>query len=103
METFNNQDIEIGKDVTTLQIRYADTEDQKKLKQFTAIKRQFKADEYNEVVHGIPFDPYASNPAFFQSPLASRMRDINAPWLDQSPVSVNTPRYVTRTPRRLQI
>lgn len=42
----------IGEDGNKLQIRYADTDEQKKLKNLTTERRQFKAHEYNAVVFG---------------------------------------------------
>ncbi|KAL9102957.1 MAG: hypothetical protein Q9163_001944 [Psora crenata] len=92
IEAFNNRQVGEDKDATVIQIRYADTEEQKKLKQFTAVKRQFKTDEYNEVVHGIPFNHHSPNPTTsYQSPLQGRFQGINAPWTDQSPASSISP------------
>ena len=91
IEAFNNRPIGEGKDATTLQIRYADTEEQKQLKAFTAVKRQFKADEYNEAVYGVPFNAYSPGGASYQSPLQSRTQGINDSWINHSPASSVSP------------
>ncbi|KAL9126446.1 MAG: hypothetical protein Q9217_004502 [Psora testacea] len=98
IEAFNNRQVGEGKDVTVIQIRYADTEEQKKLKQFTAVKRQFKTDEYNEVVHGIPFNHYSPNTASYQSPLQGRFQGVNGHWTDQSPASSVSPASINNYP-----
>lgn len=89
--TFNNKVIGDGKDATTLQIRYADTEEQKKLKTYTAIKRQFKADEYNEAVYGIPFTNYSPVSPSFPTAIQARSSSINGSWINQSPASSISP------------
>ena len=66
-----------------LQIRYADTEDQKKLKADTAVHREFKTNEYNTAVYG-PASPYQhSSPlsATYPSPLLSRGNAMNTMWM----------------------
>lgn len=88
---FNNKIIGTGKDATTLQIRYADTEEQKKLKTYTAIKRQFKADEYNEAVYGIPFTNYSPVSPSFHHAGQARGSSINGSWINQSPASSISP------------
>ena len=88
---FNNKVIGDGKDATTLQIRYADTEEQKKLKTYTAIKRQFKADEYNEAVYGIPFSNYSSLSPSLRNAVQVRGPSINGSWINPSPVSSISP------------
>lgn len=81
---------------TTLQLRYADTEEQKKLKTFTAEKRQFKTNEYNEVVYG-PNSPwrrmYSPVPsATYYSPNQARVPGSAIPWGIQSqPSSISPP------------
>ena len=91
INTFNNRPFGEGSDVTVLQIRYADTEEQKQLKAFTAIKRQFKADEYNEAAYGIPFGRYSADVANYQSPLQGRAQGANGSWLGHSPASSISP------------
>ena len=91
IEAFSNRSFGEGKDATALQIRYADTEEQKQLKAFTAVKRQFKADEYNEAVYGVPFNTYSPGNAPYQSPLQSRTQGINGSWINLSPASSVSP------------
>jgi len=91
IDAFNNKTIGNGTDALTLQIRYADTDEQKKLKRTTADKRQFKADEYNEAVYGIPFPHYSPTSAGYQSPLPARVQGVNGSWINQSPVSSISP------------
>ena len=91
---FNNKVIGDGKDATTLQIRYADTEEQKKLKTYTAIKRQFKADEYNEAVYGIPFGNSSSPSPSFPSLAPARSSNMNGSWINPSPMSSISPGLV---------
>ena len=88
---FNNKVIGDGKDATTLQIRYADTEEQKKLKTYTAIKRQFKADEYNEAVYGIPFTNYSPVSPSFHNAIQARGPSISGSWINPSPASSISP------------
>lgn len=91
VEAFNNRTIGEGKNATILQIRFADTEDQKKLKQYTAVKRQFKANEYNEAVYGIPFNNYTPLSGTYPSPLQARGQGFNGSWINQSPASSASP------------
>lgn len=65
IECFHGKKISNGTDFTILQLRYADTNQQKMLKMETAHRRIFKANEYNTVVYG-PGSPY-----YFESPLSS--------------------------------
>ena len=81
-------DTPIGDKGLKLNIRYADTEDQKKLKTVTAERRQFKTNEYNTVAYG-PGSPYAMHSplhAGFPSPLHPQIPGANGFW-PQSPVS----------------
>ena len=94
--TFNNRALGEGSENTILQIRYADTEEQKQLKAFTAIKRQFKADEYNEAVYGIPFGRYSSDEGSHESPLQNRAPGLEGSWLNNSPVSSVSPAQVNQ-------
>ncbi|MCJ1349966.1 hypothetical protein MMC31_008209 [Peltigera leucophlebia] len=65
IECFHGKKISNGTDFSILQLRYADTNQQKMLKMETAHRRMFKANEYNTVVYG-PGSPY-----YFESPLSS--------------------------------
>ncbi|KAG8527551.1 uncharacterized protein KY384_007703 [Bacidia gigantensis] len=92
VQAFNNRTIGEDHDTTMLQIRFADTEEQKQLKAFTAVKRQFKADEYNEAAYGVLGSSYSPSAASYQSPLQSRATGVNAPWINHSPApSVTLP------------
>lgn len=57
IQKFNGHPLPEG---LTLSIRFADTPDQKKLKNLTAERRQFKTHEYNTAAFG-PGSPYASS------------------------------------------
>ncbi|MCJ1234459.1 hypothetical protein MMC14_002420 [Varicellaria rhodocarpa] len=90
-------DTPIGDKGLKLNIRYADTEDQKKLKTVTAERRQFKTNEYNTVAYG-PGSPYAMHSpllAGFPSPLHPQIPGANGFWPPQSPVS---PMHPTHSP-----
>jgi len=41
----------VGEEALALQVRYADTSAQKRLKATTTKKRQFRSNEYNNVMH----------------------------------------------------
>lgn len=96
IDAFNNKVIGEGKMATTLQLRYADTEEQKKLKTFTAEKRQFKTNEYNEVVYG-PNSPWrrfyspVSASTSYYSPNQARVPSSVMPWSTQSQASSISP------------
>ena len=81
---------------TTLQLRYADTEKQKQLKTVTAEKRQFKTNEYNEVVYG-PSSPWrrlyspASTSASYYSPVQVPLSNGIVPYGTQSQASSVSP------------
>ena len=87
----------IGTEGAVLNIRYADTENQKILKSKTAKSRQFKTDEYNAAVYA-PQSPYnmvsPSNGVFpspmnggYPSPLQIRLPNPLSYWQNSSPVS----------------
>lgn len=65
IECFHGKKISNGTDFTILQLRYADTNQQKMLKMETTHRRMFKANEYNTVVYG------TGSPYYFESPLSS--------------------------------
>ena len=65
IKCFHGKKISNGTDFTILQLRYADTNQQKMLKMETNHRRIFKANEYNTVVYG------TSSPYYFESPLSS--------------------------------
>ena len=96
IDAFNNKTLGEGKMATTLQIRYADTEEQKKLKTYTAEKRLFKTNEYNEVVYG-PGSPWrrlyspVSTSTSSYSPIQIRAPGSNMPWSTQSQASSISP------------
>ncbi|KAL6719187.1 hypothetical protein ACLMJK_003424 [Lecanora helva] len=99
IDAFNNKVIGEGPTATTLQLRFADTEEQKKLKTFTAEKRQFKTNEYNEVVYG-PNSPWrrlyspASNAASYYTPVQVAAPGNPIHWSAQSQTSSISPPYI---------
>lgn len=76
-----------------LQIRYADTDEQKEFKAKTAKSRQFKSTEYNRGIAWIQGTLGYQSPtaASFGSPLANNMTGSNTMWMSPSPIS---PTYV---------
>lgn len=64
IQCFHGKKISNGTDFTILQLRYADTNQQKMLKMETNHRRVFKANEYNTVVYG-------TGSHYFESPLSS--------------------------------
>lgn len=77
-----------------LQIRYADTDEQKDFKAKTAKSRQFKSTEYNRGiawVQGTLYGYHSPTAASFGSPLqgnmGANMASPNALWMSPSPVS----------------
>lgn len=87
--SFHGKTIGEGKNASVLQLRYADTKEQKLLKMETAERRQFKANEYNIAV-SLPDSPYRFlSPAsgVFPSPLQIRNMTSNGMWMNQSPMS----------------
>lgn len=86
IQTLHGKPIGEGKDAALLQLRYADTKEQKQLKMETAERRQFKAEEYNFAAFG-PASPYgfqSSIEGIFASPTQIRMPNY---YLGQTPVS----------------
>lgn len=86
----------IGQEQLLLQVRYADTPEQKRLKQETQKRREFRANEYNAVAYGgsalYPFRPVRSD--ILEAQLAAaRVRPVDMSWM-----GFGTPnmRYVSR-------
>ena len=50
-----------------MQVRYADTSAQKRLKATTTKKRQFRSNEYNNVVNSSYYNPYGGGNSQFRS------------------------------------
>ena len=85
IQTLHGKPIGEGKDAALLQLRYADTKEQKQLKMETAERRQFKAEEYNFAAFG-PASPYgfqSSMDGIFTTPTQIRMPNY---YLGQTPV-----------------
>ena len=61
----------VGEEGNTINIRFADTPDQKKLKTVTQERRQFKTHEYNVAAFGpnSPYQQYSSLASSLSSPL----------------------------------
>lgn len=81
-----------------LQIRYADTDEQKEFKAKTAKSRQFKATEYTrgiELFRGQLYGYPSPTAACFGSPLQANMSASNGMWMSPSPMS---PTYVLFPP-----
>ena len=81
----------VGDKGATLNIRYADTEEQKRLKTSTAEKRQFKTNEYNTAVWG-PSSPYTVHSPLATSfpsplPLQTMIPGSNGFWAPPSPLA----------------
>lgn len=78
----------IGKDGAGIQIRFADTENQKLLKASTTERRLHKAIEYNEAAYG-PSSPFQYSPTGtnFSTPLQPRIQGTHGSWLNPSPIS----------------
>ncbi|KAI4172047.1 MAG: hypothetical protein LQ343_003794 [Gyalolechia ehrenbergii] len=76
-----------------LQIRYADTDEQKEFKAKTAKSRQFKSTEYNRGIAWIQGTLGYQSPtaASFGSPLANNMTGSNTMWMSPSPISPTYP------------
>lgn len=85
-----------------LQIRYADTDEQKEFKAKTAKSRQFKSTEYNRGIQWVQSQLYgyqSPTAASFGSPLQSSLPASNAMWMSPSPISptyVDFPEYKVR-------
>lgn len=96
IESFHGKQVGEGKDCTILQLRYADTDQQKTLKMETAQRRQFKANEYNVAVNG-PDSPYRFDSplsTFFQSPSPGNLIGQSP----ESPASASFSYYLHQTP-----
>ena len=73
-----------------LQIRYADTDEQKDFKAKTAKSRQFKSTEYNRGIDWVRNTLYgyqSPTAASFGSPLQANMPPSNGLWMSPSPIS----------------
>ncbi|KAI4130851.1 MAG: hypothetical protein LQ338_001528 [Usnochroma carphineum] len=87
-----------------LQIRYADTDEQKEFKAKTAKSRQFKSTEYNRGIQWVQSQLYgyqSPTAASFGSPLQSSLPASNAMWMSPSPISPTYPwqsQYVQTQP-----
>jgi hypothetical protein len=77
----NFHGIPVGEECLALQVRYADTSAQKRLKATTTKKRQFRSNEYNSVVN-----TYYNQPHMPYGP-ASHFR--NRVWMRQNSFSSN--------------
>ncbi|KAI4280035.1 MAG: hypothetical protein L6R38_004772 [Xanthoria sp. 2 TBL-2021] len=69
-----------------LQIRYADTDDQKEFKAKTAKSRQFKSTEYNRSIQWM-YGYQSPTAASFGSPLQANMPAANGMWMSPSLIS----------------
>lgn len=78
----------VGDDNAMLQLRYADSPAQKKLKEESAAHRGFKANEYNMEAFG-PASPFYRSPMtpMYPSPLPSMGARASGPWRRQTSVS----------------
>ncbi|KAL9597178.1 MAG: hypothetical protein Q9179_004358 [Wetmoreana sp. 5 TL-2023] len=79
-----------------LQIRYADTDEQKDFKAKTAKSRLFKSEEYNRGIAWVQSTLYgyqSPTAARFGSPLPANTGATNAVWMSPSPVSPITASY----------
>ena len=83
----------IGEDGNKLQIRYADTDEQKKLKNLTTERRQFKAHEYNAVVYGAtsPYQYPSPTSDVFPPNFTPHLQGAQAVWMTGPSLS---PRFV---------
>lgn len=66
----------VGLDNLSLQVRYADTSAQKRLKATTTKKRQYRANEYNNIVSG----------GYWNMPPNHHLRGGNRFWLRQNSI-----------------
>ncbi|KAL8712977.1 MAG: hypothetical protein Q9220_002837 [cf. Caloplaca sp. 1 TL-2023] len=93
IEEFSGMVLDEEKDLR-LQIRYADTDEQKDFKAKTAKSRQFKSTEYSRGIEWVKSFGYQSpTAAGFGSPLHAGMAGSNAMWMAPSPVSPVTTSY----------
>ncbi|KAI9878405.1 MAG: hypothetical protein M1830_000967 [Pleopsidium flavum] len=81
-----------GEEGTKLQIRYADTDEQKKLKNLTTERRQFKTHEYNAVVFGgtSPYQYPSPTSDGFPTNFTSHVQGAPGAWMTQPSVSPST-------------
>ena len=88
LEHFNNHPMLTGDDNSVLQLRYADSQAQKKLKEESAAHRGFKANEYNMEAFG-PASPFYRSPItpIYPSPLQSSGSRSGGPWRRQTSIS----------------
>lgn len=92
IEEFSGMVLDEAKNLR-LQIRYADTDEQKEFKAKTAKSRQFKSTEYNRGIAWINGTLGYQSPtaASFGSPLANNMAASNTMWMSPSPISPTYP------------
>ncbi len=90
----------IGEEGNKLQIRYADTDEQKKLKSLTTERRQFKTHEYNSVVFGgaSPYQYPSPTSDGFSTNYTTHIHGPPPNWMTQPSIS---PRYGTFTNQSL--
>ena len=87
----------VGDGTLKLQIRYADTDEQKVFKAKTAKSRQFKSTEYNRGIalfQSSLLGYQSPTAASFASPLQNHFGGTNAMWMSPSPISPIAPSYV---------
>ncbi|KAI4148896.1 MAG: hypothetical protein LQ341_001452 [Variospora aurantia] len=93
IEEFSGMVLDEAKNLR-LQIRYADTDEQKEFKAKTAKSRQFKATEYTrgiELFRGQLYGYPSPTAACFGSPLQANMSASNGMWMSPSPMSPTYP------------
>lgn len=92
----------IGEHGNKLQIRYADTDEQKKLKNLTTERRQFKTHEYNTVVFGTasPYQYPSPTSDGLPSNVAPHVQGAHGIWVPQPSIS---PRYVITRCYRISV
>lgn len=75
----------IGQEQLLLQVRYADTPEQKRLKHETQRRREFRANEYNAMAYGcstlFPFQPLRSG---IGVPVPLRLQRADGTWVGHS-------------------
>lgn len=90
IQKFNGHPLPEG---LTLSIRFADTPDQKKLKNLTAERRQFKTHEYNTAAFG-PGSPYAASASPVTATIPSPVQTRFVPGSTYNPAQAS-PVYAT--------
>ncbi|KAL8928897.1 MAG: hypothetical protein Q9172_000735 [Xanthocarpia lactea] len=93
IDEFSGMLLDEAKDLH-LQIRYADTDEQKDFKAKTAKSRQFKSTEYNRGIDWVRNTLYgyqSPTAASFGSPLQANMPPSNGLWMSPSPISPTYP------------